>query len=91
MAFSETTKLQVRRNSHFSCCLCKSIGIEIHHIIPQAEGGLDTENKAAPLCPSCHEMYGANPSKRKFIKEARDHWFEICATRYSGDPDSIKK
>lgn len=91
MAFSEATKLQVRRNSHFTCCLCKSIGIEIHHILPQAEGGLDTEDNAAPLCPSCHEMYGANPIKRKFIREARDHWYEICATRYSGDPDSIEE
>lgn len=91
MAFSEAIKLQVRRNSHFTCCLCKSIGIEIHHILPQAEGGLDTEDNAAPLCPSCHEMYGANPIKRKFIREARDHWCEICATRYSGDPGSIEE
>lgn len=91
MAFSETIKKQVRRNSHFACCLCKSIGVEIHHIVPQEEGGQDTADNAAPLCPSCHEMYGANPTKRKFIIEARDHWFEICATRYSGYPGSIKE
>jgi hypothetical protein len=91
MAFSEATKLQVRRNSHFCCCLCKSAGIEIHHILAQTEGGLDTEDNAAPLCPSCHEMYGANPTKRKYIREARNHWYEICAMRYSGDPNSLEE
>jgi len=30
-------------------------------------------------------MYGSNPSKRKFIREARDCWFEICETRYCSD------
>ena len=89
MAFSETTKLSVKRKAHFACCLCRSVGIELHHIIPQADGGHDTEDNAAPLCPSCHETYGANPTKRKFIREARDFWYEICATRYASDVSRI--
>lgn len=89
MAFSETVKQSVRRKSHLSCCLCKKIGIEIHHIIPQEENGPDTEDNAAPLCPSCHETYGANKTKRKFIKEARDLWYEICERRYSSDSDKL--
>lgn len=87
MAFSEDLKLAVKKKSHFSCCLCKSIVIEIHHIIPHEEKGSDTEDNAAPLCPSCHEMYGANPVKRKFIRETRDFWYEICAKRFASDPD----
>ena len=90
MAFSETIKLEVKRKSHFTCCLCHSTGpVEVHHIDSQAEGGPDTLDNAAPLCPSCHETYGANPTKRKFIREARDHWYEICATRYAGDPTPL--
>jgi hypothetical protein len=85
MAFSETLIREIRRRSHFQCCLCKSLGIEIHHIVPKADGGANTPDNAAPLCPSCHETYGANPTKRKFIREARDFWFEICDKRYSSE------
>lgn len=65
------------------------MGVEVHHIIPQEEGGPDTEDNAAPLCPSCHETYGANPQKRKFLKEARDLWYEICERRYASDPQRL--
>ena len=94
MAFSETIKLNVKKKSHFTCCLCRSgIGVEIHHIIPQEEKGLDTEDNAAPVCPSCHETYGANPQKRKFIKEARDFWYELCEKKYTSEKklDEIKE
>lgn len=85
MAFSEKIKFEVKRKSHQTCCICNQIGIEIHHIIPQSEGGPDIEENAAPLCPSCHEIYGANPTKRKFIKESKEIWFEICAQKYSNE------
>jgi len=89
MAFTEPLKAKVRKRSHLCCCLCKSLGVEVHHIIPQSEGGLDTEDNAVPLCPSCHETYGANPQKRKFIREARDLWYDICEKRYASDPDKL--
>ena len=89
MAFSEKTKSIVKKKSHIQCCLCKEIGIEIHHIIPQNENGPDDESNAAPLCPTCHEIYGDNPKKRKFITEARDLWYEICETRYRFDTKEI--
>jgi len=89
MAFSEALKLKVRKKAHLSCCLCKAIGVEVHHIIPQEEGGPDTEENAAPLCPSCHEAYGANPQKHKFIREARDLWYEICEKRFASDPERL--
>jgi len=91
MAFSETLKRAVRKKAHHCCCICKSTGsVEIHHIIPQAEDGPDIENNAAPLCASCHEMFGANPQKRKFIKETRDDWYEICERRYASDADRLE-
>lgn len=82
MPFPEPLKLTIRQRAHFRCCLCRTIGVEIHHIIPQEENGPDTEENAAPLCPSCHEIYGANPTKRKFIREARDFWYETCTKTY---------
>lgn len=89
MPFSEAIKLTVKRKAHFACCLCRNVGIELHHIIPQSDGGPDTEDNAAPLCPSCHEAYGANPTKRKFIREARDFWYDVCAERYAGDASRV--
>lgn len=89
MAFSDRLIQKVRKQAHFCCCLCHSLWVEVHHIIPQADGGPDTEENAAPLCPSCHEAYGGNPAKRKFIREVRDFWYEICAKRYSSDPQHL--
>jgi hypothetical protein len=91
LPFTERLKLSVKREAHFSCCLCHSLGVEVHHIIPQEEGGPDSKDNAAPLCPSCHETYGANPQKRKFIREVRDFWYELCAKRYASDADQLDK
>ena len=85
MPFEESLKTEVRRRAHFACCLCHDIGVEIHHIVPEADGGPSTLNNAAPLCPSCHERYGANPVKRKFVAEARDSGSKICDRRYAPD------
>jgi len=71
------------------CCLCHTPYVEIHHITPEAEGGANSEDNAAPLCPSCHEILGANSMKRKQIKQARDCWYEICESRYLSDPERI--
>ena len=79
MSFSESLKLDVKQRSAFRCCRCQSIGVEIHHIIPQADKGPDTIENAAPLCPSCHDYFGANPVKRKEIREMREWWFERVA------------
>ncbi len=91
MAFSEQVKLTVKRKAHFMCCLCKSIDVEIHHIIPQEQSGPDTEHNAAPLCPSCHETYGGNPKKRKLIRESKKLWFEICEKRYSSSETGLNE
>jgi len=90
MAFTENLKLVVKRRAHFMCCLCHSLCVEVHHIIPEAKGGPDTEANAAPLCPSCHEVFGTDPTKRKLIRQARDHWYEVCQKRYTVDPDRLE-
>jgi len=70
MPFPESIKKEVRRKSNFSYCLCRKIGVEIHHLIPYHEGGPDTIENAVPLYPTCHDTYGENPQKRKMLKQA---------------------
>ena len=91
MGFPEKLKTEVRRRAHLACCICHDVGVEIHHIVPQSDGGSDDEDNAAPLCPSCHERYGANPTKRKLIRQARDLWFELCAERFASDRNGLER
>ena len=80
MSFSEKLKKKVRERANFGCCICRQvIDVDIHHIIPQSEGGPDTEENAAPLCPNCHRVYGDNHRKRTRIREMRDSWYAYCA------------
>jgi len=88
MAFSEAIKLEAKRRADFSCVVCKQPFVEVHHIKPEAGGGPDTLENAAPLCGSCHDLFGANPDKRKQIREMRDFWWEVCAKRNS-NPDVV--
>ena len=74
------------KKAHFKCCVCRSHpAYHVHHIIQQKDGGPDAEDNAAPLCPNCHETYGENPKKQKFIRRNRDDWYEICRKLYSPD------
>src|SRR3990172_2482468 len=91
MAFTAALKVRVKKKAHFQCCLCHTLGVEVHHIVPQEEDGPDTEDNAAPLCPSCHETHGPNPAKRRFIREARDFWYATCSKRYASDKDLLDR
>ena len=42
MPFSEKVKLEAKQRSNFQCCICSSPFVEVHHIIPQEDGGDDT-------------------------------------------------
>ena len=82
MPFSENIKKQVRDKALYRCCRCQSIGIDVHHIIPQKDGGSDEIDNAAPLCQNCHDQFGDNPIKRKEIKSMRDNWYGIVSRMY---------
>lgn len=81
MAFPERVKLQAKRLAHFRCVICQQPFVEVHHIVPSSEGGHDTLDNAAPLCASCHDLYGNNPAKRKQIRQMRDEWYRIVEQR----------
>jgi rubrerythrin len=89
MAFSEKLKLEVKKLGAFRCCRCHEIGVDIHHIIPQADNGPDDINNAAPLCQNCHDRFGGNPEKRREIRQMRDWWYEVVKEKYN-DGDSKK-
>jgi len=82
LSFSEKVKMEARKKAHFQCVICKSPFVDVHHIVPESEGGPNTLDNAAPICAGCHATYGNNPDWRKQIREMRDQWYEICETRY---------
>jgi uncharacterized coiled-coil protein SlyX len=63
-----------------------SDGVDIHHIVPQADGGSDDIDNAAPLCQNCHDILGGNPEKQKEIRQMRDWWYEVCDEKYERGP-----
>ena len=81
MSFSDTLKWRVKQNAHFYCCWCQNVkgSLDAHHIVPESEGGPDTENNAAPLCKECHDTFGSNPNKRTEVRKRRDWWYDQCA------------
>ncbi len=84
MGFSDELRMRVKHRANFTCCWCREPKnkVEIHHIKPEAEGGPDTEDNAAPLCSGCHTLYGDNPKLRKEIIGRRDNWYKLCEKDY---------
>lgn len=87
MAFTERVKREVRKKACCRCVVCNKPFVEIHHIIPQAEGGSDDIDNAVPLCAYCHDILGDNPAKRKQLLEMRDIWYKTMERRYNGEID----
>lgn len=81
MPFSERVKRLAKIKSAFRCCACYAPFVEVHHLIPEAEGGSSDLSNAAPLCASCHDLYGGNPEKRRTLTQMRDCWWEIMEER----------
>lgn len=69
------------------CCLCKKrcdVFIEVHHIVPAADGGGDAEDNAIPLCFDCHARVShydsSQPKGTKFhadeLRKRRDQIYD---------------
>ena len=57
--------------------------LQIHHIIPESEGGTDSENNLAPFCTECHSLVHGKMSMTKNISAveiriARDKIYELA-------------
>lgn len=81
MPFSKDISQEVLIKSKRHCCLCYRFcgrNIELHHIIPKAQGGRDSLENCVPLCFDCHAdvgHYNNNHPKGKKIssKELKYH------------------
>jgi hypothetical protein len=60
MAFNQHEIEQLLADTGRRCCICGTLHkVQVHHIIPQEEGGTDDIDNAVPLCPNCHdEVHG---------------------------------
>ena len=82
---------EVRRRAAFRCCKCQKIGIHVHHIILLSEGGSDSIDNAAPLCPNCHSEIGHDPAKRNQIIQMRDWWYTVAANKYPTNTQYLQR
>ena len=81
--FTEIVKHEARRLAAFKCCYCRDeMGDDVHHLVPQEEGG-GGELNAIFLCALCHRRYGHVAEKRAQLRQARDDWYEIVRDKYS--------
>lgn len=74
---STTKKKQIYYDQKFECakCNCDSAAMEIDHIKPLYQGGLNTFDNLEGLCPTCHA--------EKTIKDSVDFYDNIyLTTRY---------
>lgn len=83
MDFPESVKKEARQRAHYACVWCQRTEyfLEVHHVVPQEEEGPATIDNAAPLCPQCHTHIGPNPDLRRQLRERRDWWWHMCASR----------
>lgn len=88
MGFSRKVKEIALSSSARHCCVChryKGIKMEVHHLVPESEGGSNLINNAIPLCFDCHSDAGHynnnHPKGTKFsineLTRARNQWYYI--------------
>jgi len=87
MPFSSATRAKALLWSDRHCCLCKKpcgVDIEVHHIVPEGDGGDNDIGNAIPLCFTCHAKVHHYSQKAglgtKFkpdeLKQRRDQVYE---------------
>lgn len=88
MGFSPEVKKDALLRSARHCCVCrlpKVRNLEVHHIVPEADGGPQTIENAVVLCFDCHADAGhyniRQPRGNKFhpgeLRRSRDKWLEM--------------
>jgi hypothetical protein len=85
MAFDNATRAKALVAAARHCCVChryKGVKVEVHHVVPEAEGGDDTLENAITLCFDCHADAGhyntRHPRGSRFsqneLRRARSTW-----------------
>jgi HNH endonuclease len=97
MPFSSAIRNEVLVDSARHCAVCrryKNVGVEVHHIQPESEGGPNTYDNAVCLCFDCHTAAGhyndAHPKGTKYSKPelrlAREKLYQIVREGKVGAP-----
>jgi HNH endonuclease len=90
MPFSASVKSKALTGAAGHCCVCHRFEaghVEVHHILPQAEGGSDDMENAIALCYDCHTWAGHyNPNHPKgsrysphMLRAAKNAWYKNVA------------
>ena len=93
MPFSKEVKISTMVKSARHCCVChryKGLKVEVHHIVPVAQGGSDDEDNAIALCFDCHADAGhynpKHPRGTKFspkeLNLAKKYWLEAVVNNH---------
>ena len=90
MGFSKKIKNDVLVACSRHCAICKVFQgphIEVHHIVPESEGGAHTFDNAIPLCYKCHGEVRAyndkHPKGNKYSYDELRRHRDICYEKYS--------
>ncbi len=89
MPFSKTVRETALVKSGRYCCICYQFSgrdVNVHHIIQEADGGVNTLDNAIVLCSRCHGEVGhynpRHPLGTKYspneLRRHRDKWWAYC-------------
>jgi hypothetical protein len=89
MPFPKSVREEALLKSRRCCCVCHEFAgryVNVHHIIPEAEGGPSTLENAIVLCLRCHGEAGhynpRHPIGNKYspseLRRHRDEWWQYC-------------
>lgn len=91
MPFPDSIKEGALIRSRRCCCVCQEFAglyTNVHHIVPESDGGSNDLENAIVLCLRCHGEAGhynirhpiGNKYSRKELRRHRDAWWEWCET-----------
>ena len=90
LSFGKSVREQALVASARHCCVCrryKAVYVEVHHIVPEAEGGPNDLENAIVLCFDCHAAAGhyndSHPRGSKLtrseLRRARELWYDAVS------------
>jgi hypothetical protein len=100
MGFSKAIKSEILVLCARHCCVChkpKGLNIEVHHIVPQEQGGADALDNAIALCFDCHadagHYFAGHPKGVKLspdeLQKHKAAWIAIVAKNGITEPKSV--
>jgi hypothetical protein len=78
---SDRLRRMMLEESRNRCCICHEYGeVDVHHMVPQAEGGQTIYDNLIVVCPSCHRMCHASCLPARRLQAIKDAWLHYCVS-----------